>query len=298
MSDESVYGNSGGLETYSKAQSLIRRLLDWFKDKNSVLVAFSGGVDSTLVAYAAYRALGSRVLTVTVASPMFPREEVEEAVKLARLIGVRHRVVEIDMLNDSKIVENPPDRCYYCKRLMLKALTEVAEAEGLELLVDGSNAEDYRDFRPGLKALREFKVRSPLAELDFSKNDVRTVSRFLGLPTADKPSMACLASRIPYGVELTYDRLKRVSEAESYIRQLTGVKQVRVRDHGGIARIEVGRDERRGFFKEELMDIIWAKLRSLGYVYVTLDLYGYRSGSLNEPLDSPQPPPSPGERSA
>lgn len=285
MSDKSLYENNADLEVYSEAKSLFKKLLDWFKDKNSVLVAFSGGVDSTLVAYAAYMVLGSRVLAVTVVSSMFPREEIEDAVRLARLIGVRHRIVEIDVLNDSKVVENPPDRCYYCRRLMLKTLSEIARAEGLELLVDGSNVEDYKDFRPGLKALREFKVRSPLAELDFGKSEVRAISRFLGLPTADKPSMACLASRIPYGVKITHSRLKRISEAESYIRWLTGVKQIRVRDHGEIARIEVGRDERKIFFNEELMDSIWAKLRSLGYVYVVLDLYGYRSGSLNELLN-------------
>ncbi len=281
MSGKTVCQNT---ETYSKAQASINKLLDWFKSKNGVLVAFSGGVDSTLVAYAAYKALGDKALAVTADSVTLPPGELEEAVKIAKLIGIRHRIVKINELDDPEFANNPPDRCYYCKKSLLRTLSRIAETEGLELLVDGSNADDSRDFRPGLKALREFKVRSPLAELGFTKNDVRLVSRFIGLPTADKPSMACLASRIPYGAKITYDKLRRVSEAEVYIKRLTGVKQIRVRDHDTIARIEVGRDERKAFFNEELMNSIWAKLRSLGYVYVTLDLYGYKSGSLNEPI--------------
>jgi len=271
-------------EVHLKTQALINKLLDWFKGKNGVLVAFSGGVDSTLVAYAAHRVLGDRALAVTADSVTLPPGELEEAVKTANLIGIRHKIVKVNELNEPEFANNPPDRCYYCKRSLLRTLSKIAETEGLELLVDGSNADDYRDFRPGLKALIEFKVRSPLAELGFTKNDVRFVSRSIGLPTADKPSMACLASRIPYGMKITYDKLRRVSEAEDYIKKLTGVKQIRVRDHDTIARIEVGRDERKMFFNEELMDSIWAKLRSLGYVYVALDLYGYKSGSLNEPI--------------
>jgi len=271
-------------EVHLKTQALVNKLLDWFKGKNGVLVAFSGGVDSTLVAYAAHRVLGDRALAVTADSVTLPPGELEEAVKTANLIGIRHKIVKVNELNEPEFANNPPDRCYYCKRSLLRTLSKIAETEGLELLVDGSNADDYRDFRPGLKALREFKVRSPLAELGFTKNDVRFVSRSIGLPTADKPSMACLASRIPYGMKITYDKLRRVSEAEDYIKKLTGVKQIRVRDHDTIARIEVGRDERKMFFNEELMDSIWAKLRSLGYVYVALDLYGYKSGSLNEPI--------------
>ncbi|MCD6444452.1 ATP-dependent sacrificial sulfur transferase LarE [Candidatus Bathyarchaeota archaeon] len=271
---------------HSRAQTLLERLIKWFEGKNGVLVAFSGGVDSTLVTYAAHKALGDRVLAVTADSISLPPGELEEAVRLARLIGVRHRVVKVDELADPRFVENPPDRCYYCKRMLLSVLRGIASEEGLEVIVDGSNADDYRDFRPGLRALKEFDVRSPLAELGFTKKDVREVSRLLGLPTADKPSMACLASRLPYGTAITYERLRRVSEAESFIRRLTGVKQLRVRDHGSIARIEVGRDERHLLFDEKVLDTIWSKLRSLGYTYVTLDLYGYRSGSLNELLST------------
>jgi uncharacterized protein len=281
MSEKMAYPDA---EVHLKTQALVNKLLDWFKGKNGVLVAFSGGVDSTLVAYAAHRVLGDRALAVTADSVTLPPGELEEAVKTANLIGIRHKIVKVNELNEPEFANNPPDRCYYCKRSLLRTLSKIAETEGLELLVDGSNADDYRDFRPGLKALREFKVRSPLAELGFTKNDVRFVSRSIGLPTADKPSMACLASRIPYGMKITYDKLRRVSEAEDYIKKLTGVKQIRVRDHDTIARIEVGRDERKMFFNEELMDSIWAKLRSLGYVYVALDLYGYKSGSLNEPI--------------
>lgn len=268
----------------SRAKLLLEKLIGWFKDKNGVLIAFSGGVDSTLVAYAAHRALGDRVLAVTADSPSLPPGELEEAIKMARLIGVRHRVVKVDELSNPDFARNPPDRCYYCKRELMEALKRIASEEGLDVMVDGSNADDHRDFRPGLKALLELDVRSPLAELGFTKKDVRGVSRLVGLPTADKPSMACLASRFPYGMEITREKLRRVSEAEAFIKRLTGVRQLRVRDHGHIARIEVGRDERRLFFDEEVMDAVWAKLRSLGYTYVALDLGGYRSGSLNEML--------------
>lgn len=273
-------------ERSSRSQTLLRGLIEWFKDKNGVLVAFSGGVDSTLVTYVAYKVLGDRVLAVTADSVSLPPGELEEAVRLAKSIGVRHEVVKVDELADPRFVENPPDRCYYCKRVLLSVLKDIAVREGLEMIVDGSNADDYCDFRPGLRALKELGVRSPLAELGFAKKDVREVSRLLGLPTADKPSMACLASRFPYGTAITHERLRRVSEAESFIRRLTGVKQLRVRDHGSIARIEVGRDERRLMFNEEILDAIWSKLRSLGYTYITLDLYGYRSGSLNELLST------------
>lgn len=265
-------------------KALLERLINWFNDKDSVLVAFSGGVDSTLVAYAAYKALGSRSLAVTADSATLPPGELEDAIKIASFIGIKHRVVKVNELSNDEFVKNPPDRCYYCKRSLLKMLSKIAEEEGLKVIVDGSNADDYRDFRPGLKALEEFKVRSPLAEIGLSKTDVRMISKIVRLPTADKPSMACLASRIPYGMEVTYEKLRRISEAETYIRQLTGVKQLRVRDHGDIARIEVGKNERRVFFDENVMDVIWNKLRSLGYAYVTLDLYGYRSGSLNEAI--------------
>ncbi|MBS7611600.1 ATP-dependent sacrificial sulfur transferase LarE [Candidatus Bathyarchaeota archaeon] len=269
-------------ESVLKAQALLEKLINWFNDKNSVLVAFSGGVDSTLVAYVTYKALDDKSLAVTADSLTLPPGELEDAIKIARFIGIKHRIVKVDELSDGEFVKNPPDRCYYCKRSLLKVLSKIAEEEGLKVIVDGSNADDHRDFRPGLKALKEFGVRSPLAEVGLTKSDVRLISKIVGLPTADKPSMACLASRIPYGVEVTYERLRRISEAETYIRQLTGVRQVRVRDHGYIARIEVGRDERKVFFDENVMNSIWSKLRSLGYIYVTLDLYGYKSGSLNE----------------
>ncbi len=269
-------------EVVLRAQALLEKLINWFNDKNSVLVAFSGGVDSSLVTYVAYKALGDKSLAVTADSLTLPPGELEDAIRIARFIGIKHRVVKVDELSDGEFVKNPPDRCYYCKRSLLKVLSKIAEEECLKVIVDGSNADDYRDFRPGLKALKEFGVRSPLAEVGLTKSDVRLISKIVGLPTADKPSMACLASRIPYGVEVTYERLRRISEAETYIRQLTGVRQVRVRDHGYIARIEVNRDERKVFFDVNIMDSIWSKLRSLGYMYVTLDLYGYKPGSLNE----------------
>lgn len=262
----------------------LRRLIDWFKDKDGVIVAFSGGVDSTLVTYAAHKALGSKVLAVTADSATLPPGELEEAVKLAEKIGVRHRIIKVDELKNRLFASNPPDRCYYCKKELIEALKRIAEEEGIETIVDGSNADDLKDFRPGLKALKELGVRSPLAEIGLKKKDVRELSRLLDLPTADKPAMACLSSRIPYWTPITIEKLRRIGEAESFIRKLTGVKLVRVRDHGDIARIEVGREERKLLFDEKIMDAISEKLRSLGYTYVTMELSGYRPGSLNEPL--------------
>jgi len=257
-------------------------LLNWFKDKNGVLVAFSGGVDSTLVAYAAKQVLGDRVLAVTVNSILLPFGELEEAKKIARFIGIRHLIIDVNELENERLVENPPDRCYYCKLELMGKLLKIAAEYVLEVVVDGTNADDMKSYRPGIKALKELGVRSPLAEVGLSKEDVRAISRRLGLPTAEKPPVACLASRFPYGTRITPEAVKRVGMAELIVKQIAKVNLVRVRDHGVIARIEVGRDERKKLFNERVLDEISRRLKELGYLYVAMELEGYVSGSLDK----------------
>ncbi|MEM3943552.1 MAG: ATP-dependent sacrificial sulfur transferase LarE [Thermofilaceae archaeon] len=265
----------------------LERLIEWFKELGGpVVVAFSGGVDSSLVLKAAAEALGpSQVYAVTVESPLHPASEIRVAREVASRLGVNHVVVRGDELEDDNVVSNPPNRCYYCKKRIVAKMKEVAARVGAVAIVDGTNAEDLMGHRPGLKALREEGVRSPLLELGFTKSEVRAAARALGLPNWDKPSAACLASRIPYGVRITVDKLSRIERAEELVRAITGARVVRVRDHGDVARIEVGREERKLLFSEDIMDALARELKSLGWRYVALDLEGYRTGSMDEVLE-------------
>lgn len=264
----------------------LERLVEWFRALGGpVVVAFSGGVDSSLVLAAAAKALGSSgVYAATVESPLHPASELREAREVASLIGVNHVVITGDELENEEFVSNPPNRCYICKRGMVAKLRELAASVGAVAIVDGTNLEDLGERRPGILALREGGVRSPLAELGFTKRDVREAARALGLPNWDKPSSACLASRIPYGVRITVERLSRIERAEELVKSLAGVRIVRVRDHGEVARIEVGKGERGLLFSEEVMDSLARELKALGWSYVALDLEGYRAGSLDEAL--------------
>lgn len=264
------------------ASSKLSELIEWFKKFNSVLVAFSGGVDSALVAKVAYMTLGDKAYAATARTPLFPEWELKEATEIAELIGIKQFFVNTNEVARPEYVRNMPDRCYFCKEELYSKLSELATSLGVEQIVDGTNFDDLEDFRPGIEAARKYNIRSPLAELGIGKGLVREISRLLDLPTALKPSSPCLASRIAYGHPITVELLKKVAMAEEFVRINANPKVLRVRIHGDIVRIEVGKDERYLLFDMNLMDKIVAYIKSLGFAFVTLDLEGYRTGSLHK----------------
>ncbi len=259
-------------------RSLVDKLIEEIKKMESVLVAFSGGVDSSVLAALAYKALGDRALAVTINSPLLPHGELDEAVEVARRIGIRHLVVEFNELELPGFPDNPRDRCYVCKKARLVVLKDVASREGLKAVLDGATKSDLSDYRPGIRALAEEGVRSPLLEAGLSKDEVRGMARLLGLPVHNKPPSSCLATRIPYGQKITLEKLRRIGSAERVIKERLGASLVRVRLHGDdLARIEVDPRERRLFFSEEVLDFIVSELKRLGFRVVALDLEGYRA---------------------
>ena len=258
-------------------------LKEILREIKSALIAYSGGVDSTFLLKVARDTLGSDVLAVTADSPTYPSQEIQEAKALAKKLSVRHLTIETEEFADSNFVSNPPDRCYYCKKELFSKLRKIARENHLNHILDGSNLDDEKDFRPGMRAAREFGVRSPLREAGFTKEDIRQLSKELDLATWNKPALACLASRFPYGKPLTKQDLGRVGKAEKLLRDM-GIGQIRVRHHGHIARIEVPRGEINRFLSDSFRKKLVDKLKELGYTYVTLDLEGYRTGSMNEVL--------------
>jgi len=264
-------------------QAKYEALQQTLAEMGGVVIGFSGGVDSTFLLKVAHDVLNSQALAVIGISETYPEREYREALQLAKQIGVRTRVVHTEETDRRKFLENPPDRCYYCKTELFTKLRQIAAEEGLAHIADGTHAEDVRDFRPGLRALREQAVRSPLREVGLTKLEIRQLSQRLGLPTWDKPSFACLSSRFPYGFGIDKEKLKMVDAAENVLRDFS-FRVFRVRHYGDTARIEVSPNEIARFADAALRAAIVKKLKELGYTYITLDLEGYRTGSMNEVL--------------
>jgi uncharacterized protein len=259
-----------------------RRLLDIIAAQGSAAVAFSGGVDSSFLCHAAAAALGPNAAAITVVSPMLPQSEINCAAGIARKVGIEHILIEEQDI-DEEVAANPNERCYFCKKIEFGSILAAARERGINTVLDGSNMDDLGDYRPGLKALEELRILSPLREAGLTKAEIRELSRNFGLPTWNKPAFACLASRIPYGERIDKEKLKRVEKAEDTLRD-AGFRQFRVRSHENIARIEVAPDERRRFFDEQVLDTISRTLKSYGFLYVAFELEGYVMGNMNRAL--------------
>ena len=269
-----------GTGELERKQSVLYRTL---AELPSLIVAYSGGVDSAYLAYAATRVLGDQALCVTADSSSYPERHRQMALRLAREFGFQHEIIRTGEMSRPEYRANPANRCYFCKQELYTHLTSIARERGVPLVADGSNADDRGDYRPGRQAAREFGVLSPLDAADLTKDDIRELARRAGLPTWDEPASACLSSRIPYFSEVTDAKLRMIEAAEVVLRDL-GFRICRVRHHDTIARLELGRDEIARALEPEMADAIDRELRALGYAHVTVDLRGYRLGSLNEAL--------------
>lgn len=262
----------------------LQQLQSIFHDMDRALIAYSGGIDSTLVAKIAHDVLGKRTLAVTAESPSLMLEDLEAAKSQAKFMGLVHRIVQTHEMDNPDYTSNPTNRCYFCKSELHDTLRPLAMAEGYPYVVDGLNADDLQDYRPGIQAAKERGVRSPLAEVGLSKLEVREMSKFLGLPWWNKPSQPCLSSRFPYGELITTAKLSRVGQCERYLRQL-GIRDLRVRSDGETARIELPPDEIKDFVATVDLAALITAFQEYGFTYITLDLEGYKSGKLNRILE-------------
>lgn len=263
-------------ETITKYQSLKKHL----RQLQSVVVAFSGGVDSSFLLKVSHEVLGDKAMAVTIVSPMIPEWDLDDAKTIASQTGIEHILIEDDSIGDD-IKMNPTNRCYFCKKVEFGSIVDIANERGFNFVLDGSNADDTKDYRPGMKAIEELKVVSPLRMAGLTKKEIRELSKEFGLLTWDKPAYACLSSRIPYGEEITREKLGRIGKAEKYLHSL-GFRQVRVRSHELIARIELAPEERTRFCNPETMDKVSKQLKEYGFMFVCLELEGYAMGNLNK----------------
>ena len=269
------------MDNLSDIRSKEAALTAYIKAAGKLAVAFSGGADSTYLAYKAHEVLGDNALAVTIRSQVLIDEDFEWTVDFCKDNGIKQVVIECNVFDSEQFENNPPDRCYYCKKMDFDAILKAAAERGITVVADGSNVDDTGDYRPGMRAMAELGIVSPLKEAGLTKNDIRQLSKEAGLPTWDKPAAACLASRFAYGEKITTEGLIRVANAEKFIRDL-GFRGIRVRVHGNLARIEVAPDDKGRFLLKA--DEVTARLKELGFSYVTMDLKGYRTGSMNEVL--------------
>jgi uncharacterized protein len=278
-----VWNNTQLINPIAMLEQKLKQLKTIFAEMNRALIAYSGGVDSTLVAKIAYDVLGDRALAITAVSPSLLPEELEDARIQVAAIGITHEVVETHEMDNPNYTSNPVNRCYFCKSELHDTLKPLALQRGYPYVVDGVNADDLGDYRPGIQAAKERGARSPLAEVGVTKAEVRQISKQLGLPWWDKPAQPCLSSRFPYGEEITVGKLKRVGRAEIYLRRL-GYSNLRVRSEGDTARIELSPEQIKEFVLTTDLPTLVSAFQEFGFIYVTLDLEGYRSGKLNQVL--------------